>query len=90
MVEKEDGRRTALIKTYKRLFATDDGKKVLKDLSSRHYLWSSTYSVNPHEMAIKEGQRNVILFILSRIGEDLDELQNMAKEIRDEYRNPID
>lgn len=50
---------------YQRVFGNPDGQEVLKDLIGTHSLLSSTYKDNVNEMLLKEGERNVVLRILS-------------------------
>lgn len=65
------------IMAYKDLFATDDGKRVLKDLMKSCYVMQSTIDANPHEMAYNEGARSVVLRILSTINVDPMSLKEM-------------
>ena len=50
---------------YQAIFSSEDGKKVLYDLMRTHYIISSTFSKDPYETALKEGERNTVLRILS-------------------------
>lgn len=50
---------------YQSVFNSEEGKKVLYDMMKIHYVIGSTFSKDPHEMALKEGERNVVLRILS-------------------------
>ena len=53
-----------LQKDYKIVFGSDEGQRVLDDISKRCHESSTTYSKdNSHETAFLEGQRSVILFI---------------------------
>lgn len=52
---------------YKRLFATDDGKRVLKHLMDTSFVLQSTYDPNPQTSAFKEGQRATVLAIFNMI-----------------------
>jgi len=52
-----------LLDAYTQLFATDNGKMVLKDLEKTCGLYISAFDVNPYTTAFNEGQRNVILHI---------------------------
>tara|TARA_R110000868_G_scaffold171289_1_gene406973 strand:+ start:761 stop:985 length:225 start_codon:yes stop_codon:yes gene_type:complete len=57
-----------LIKNYKSVFGSDDGKMVMDDLEKRCFYNTSTYnSKEPNETAFFEGQRTVLLFIKSMI-----------------------
>ena len=49
---------------YKFVFGSDEGKRVLDDISIRCHESSTTFSKdNSHETAFLEGQRSIALFI---------------------------
>ena len=49
---------------YKTIFGSDEGKRVLEDISIRCHESSTTFSKdNNHETAFLEGQRSMLLFI---------------------------
>ncbi len=49
---------------YKIVFGSDEGKRVLEDISIRCHESSTTFSKdNSHETAFLEGQRSISLFI---------------------------
>ena len=50
---------------YQKVFNNPDGQEVIKDLILTHSLLSSTFRENVNEMLLKEGERNVVLRILS-------------------------
>ena len=50
---------------YQKVFNNPDGQEVIKDLIMTHSLLSSTFRENINEMLLKEGERNVVLRILS-------------------------
>jgi hypothetical protein len=53
-----------LRKDYKIVFGSDEGKRVLEDISIRCHESSTTFSKdNSHETAFLEGQRSISLFI---------------------------
>ena len=53
-----------LKKDYKIVFGSDEGKRVLDDISIRCHESSTTFSKdNSHETAFLEGQRSISLFI---------------------------
>lgn len=65
MDQRDQERITA---AYKRLFSTDDGVTVLKDLMKAHYVQES---LPRNEQDFAEGQRNVVLRILAICEKDL-------------------
>ena len=49
---------------YKIVYGSDEGKRVLEDISIRCHESSTTFSKdNSHETAFLEGQRSMLLFI---------------------------
>lgn len=58
------------IAAYQSLFATDDGKKVLYDLIRTHHILGTTFSKDQNETYLKEGERNVVLRIMSILNID--------------------
>ena len=49
---------------YKFVFGSDEGKRVLDDISIRCHESSTTFSKdNSHETAFLEGQRSILIFI---------------------------
>ena len=64
----------SLIKNYKIVFSSDDGKKVIEDLEKRWHEFVTTHAKdNSHETAFLEGQRSVLIFIKSMINKSLEE-----------------
>ena len=57
-----------LIKDYKIIFGSDEGKRVLDDLKKRSHFFSTTHvKGDSHETAYFEGQRSLVVFIESLI-----------------------
>ena len=53
-----------LIKDYKIIFNTDEGKRVLDDLKKRSYFYNTTHvQGDSHESAYNEGQRSLVVFM---------------------------
>ena len=55
------------IEIYKRIFKSDDGKKILSDLEKRCNVHNTSFSTDAHETSFREGQRSVVLFIKSTL-----------------------
>jgi len=72
--------RAETIRAYKRVFESDDGKKILKDLMKACHFLSTTMHVNPNEAAYKEGERSVLLRILKTVKINADEVEHHLKE----------
>ena len=56
-----------LRQTYRTVLMSEDGEKVLEDLSARFGLWKSSFTPNSDETAFREGQRDVVLFLHNMI-----------------------
>lgn len=69
---ENEKRRKELVSAYKRLFKTDDGKAVRKDLESFcGFLKTSTnVEFNPYYVMFAEGKRRVYLRINSMINKE--------------------
>jgi len=55
--------------SYRRVFNTDDGEVVLRDLKSRFGFEATTFSGDPYETAFNEGQRAAVLLIVRMLSE---------------------
>ena len=67
-MENSNKRLKDLIKHYKIVFGSDDGKQVMSDLEKRcHYNVSTFSKDSSNETAFMEGQRSVLLFIKAMI-----------------------
>jgi hypothetical protein len=53
------------VASYQAVFNSEEGKKVLYDMMKVHHIFGSTFSKDPYELALKEGERNTVLRILS-------------------------
>ena len=57
-----------LIKSYKIVFSSDDGKKVIEDLEKRCHEFVTTHDKqSATESAFLEGQRSILVFIKAMI-----------------------
>lgn len=72
---------------YKDLFGSDQGKQVLHDLANRFYMTSPTIrqGETQEQYLVREGMRQVILYILSNVNYDLNkymaERENFKLEV---------
>jgi hypothetical protein len=76
-------RQVARVMDYKRTFNSEQGKRVLYDLFSAHYMLGSSFSKDPHEIAFREGQRQVLLRILTILKTNPEEMERLIKESHD-------
>ena len=71
-MNKEDLKQ--LIRAYKQVFESDQGKKVLKDLEKICSYQTTTHiKGDSHESAFLEGTRSVILFIKNMLNKKPEE-----------------
>jgi hypothetical protein len=66
-----------LVKSYKQVFASPEGKKVLEHLIRTYMLKTSHVEGDPYSTAFNEGARNVLLFILHKVRVSIPELEAM-------------
>lgn len=76
----------AKVVDYKRTFNTQHGARVLYDLMDQHYMMKPMDVGNPQVHAFQEGQRAVVLRLLTLLKIDPMQLQERIKEA-DEYSN---
>jgi hypothetical protein len=77
-------KKNVTIYAYQRLFASEDGKIVLKDLSRACHLDVPTMSSDPYETAYREGERSVLLRILKTINADPEQLMKLVTDNQEE------
>lgn len=83
-MERLIGRRQAdNIQAYRDTFESPQGKKVLLNLISTHGVMTSTFDKDPQLAAFKEGERNVVLRILSLLKADPQQIRNLIRESDD-------
>jgi len=82
----------AIVRTtnYKQAFSTAQGKAVLLDLLSEHYMLKNTYygpeNDEGRSMAYREGQRTVVLRIMQMMGLNTAEMYLLIKQGDDNAR----
>lgn len=69
---------------YKNVFSSAQGKRVLEDMCRQHFMFSTTFMKDSHETARREGERLVMLRVLSFLKIDLAKLEKLIEE---EQRN---
>ncbi len=71
MSEDKVAKRTAEVDKNNRLFLSvfdsPDGKIILTDMLDKYYKYTSFVQGEPETTAFKEGQRSVVIYLLSRI-----------------------
>ncbi len=77
-------KRLSRIHDYKRLFSSEQGQRVLSDLLQNHFVMRHTYTKgDPMGTVFKEGQRNVVLRIISILGIDESQMLTLIQETSD-------
>ena len=70
------------VTAYQEIFETSAGQIVLHDLMKTHHMLNSSFDENTHQSARKEGERNVVLRILSLLQVDAFALSQKYKELQ--------
>jgi hypothetical protein len=73
-------RNLATIQAYKDTFNSPQGRKVLHDMLDAHGMMRNTYNGNVNDMLLKEGERLVVLRILSKLNINVQELRERIEE----------
>lgn len=82
-------RKLSQLKDYKRTFSSEQGQRVLMDLISAHHVMGSTYvKGDAIDMAFREGQRQVILRIMTIMKYEPDQVAKTIREA-DQYVKEI-
>ena len=71
---------------YKRVFGTEDGKEVLREMATECGLLSPHVrqgKIDPYYIAFKEGERNAVLRILSALEYTVNDFREIARPRRD-------
>ncbi len=74
-------KRKRMVECYRRLFRTDDGKKVLCDLMEVCGYARSSFDADPVKMSFYEGQRSVILRLVKTVNMTDSDILKMLKDI---------
>lgn len=70
---------------YKFIFKTTEGRRVLYDLMRAHNVMQTTYVANdPIAMAIREGERNAVLRILTILKMNPRQMERFIEAANDE------
>lgn len=75
-------RRRRIQQAYKRLFESPDGQLVLEHLARTNFVFDKSTFVqgDPHQSALHEGQRRVVLSIMRYIATDSEKLLKMIED----------
>jgi len=81
--ERRAQKHKSMMVDYKRVFGTEQGQRVLNDLIASHYVMGSTYGRGENaamDLAFREGQRQVVLRIMTIMKYDPEQVANQIKE----------
>ena len=74
-------RRQQLAADYRDVFETPQGQRVLQHLAEQNFVFKPTFvGGDPHQTALHEGQRRVVLSIMKFITIDIEKMLRMSEE----------
>ena len=76
----DEKRHLELLIAYRTTFGTPNGKEVLNDLI-KSYMLRSSMSTDAQQTAFREGERNVILKILTMLNINEDEIRERVNNV---------
>lgn len=86
MSKEKTKEQIALIQDYIKVFETDEGRKVLKDLMDQSYLLKPTAAPTEMLASRNEGKRELMLHILHNLSFDVQSLLDLIDESKNENR----
>lgn len=72
---------TKVINAYRRLFSSDDGQIVLKDMMSSMYISRSVIGATPYDTYFNEGVRSVLIRLLGTINMEDKTIERLIVEM---------
>ena len=88
IVKKKMRKRSlASVKEYDTHFSSRRGKKILWDLMKHAHFLESPGVIDPNEIIFREGQRDVVRYIFSKIKTDHSKLQKLIDGGLDDDRD---
>jgi len=80
--EKKMEKAVANLSYLKQVFGTEQGKDCLYELCKQFHYFSSSYQGDVNDTIFREGERNVLNFIMNR-------LEQSPKKIMDDFRQRL-
>jgi hypothetical protein len=77
--KKQNQKVVSKIRQYQQVFSGPDGEAVLNDLMKTHYIVGSTFDGDVNKALFREGERNVVLRILSMLKMDVKLIQERIR-----------
>ncbi len=89
MIRRKEKERKQL---YDRVFGTDDGQRLLKDLAQRNHVFDVITVENPSISAFRDGRRSVVIDIINYLNLNLRDMERLGRESdgRDTEQHDID
>ena len=89
MIRRKEKERKQL---YDRVFGTDDGQRLLKDLAQRNHVFDVITVPEPSISAFRDGRRSVVIDIINYLNLNLRDMERLARESdgRDTEQHDID
>lgn len=81
---KRAKKQVSQIETYRKVFLSPDGEKVLHDLMKNHSMLGATFSGDVNKMLVLEGERNVVLRIFSILKLDVQKFRERIDQYASE------
>ena len=89
MIRRKEKERKQL---YDRVFGTDDGQRLLKELAQRNHVFDVITVENPSISAFRDGRRSVVIDIINYLNLNLRDMERLGRESdgRDTEQHDID
>ena len=89
MIRRKEKERKQL---YDRVFGTDDGQRLLKDLAQRNHVFDVITVPEPSISAFRDGRRSVVVDIINYLNLNLRDMERLGRESngRDTEQHDID
>jgi|AntRauTorcE11897_2_1112592.scaffolds.fasta_scaffold02434_4 hypothetical protein len=79
-----------LVETYKRLFSSEDGQRVLFDLMHQGYFLRPTIDGQGYETSLRnEGGRELVLYIIENLNREPAEILDFIKKYEEERKREL-
>lgn len=79
-VEDRTAKQKSIVQAYKNIFESPEGQVVLLDLMRTHNVMNTTIGEDSHKTYFKEGERNVVLRIMTILKWDMQILEERIKQ----------
>lgn len=86
-MKRKAAKATDTINSYRRLFSTEDGRAVIKDLMRSCHYHSSTLGSTPQETAYNEGMRAVVIRIFQTMNLTTEEVLKISQQMNAEEKD---